>query len=560
MDIDIDFNAGRICDAISKIGYEPYTAIMDLVDNSVTAEAKCISVSLNLREGKSLKSRNSVISYMIVDDGIGMDENGIRNAFSIGSDDKLYKNDSLSKYGLGLKSAGLSLGSKISIVSKKNNKFSKKYVFDSIKIKTKNKFFIEPIDLDESETALFTGLVQGKSGTVVLIEGCENVNQASPKSTLEKLKKRLGVTYFSFLNNSTPLKILIRALPFGKEDPFIDIKARDMLFLDNENFKENYHPDKYDYFSPYLALDEDWQLTGLDGKSLPPIRIKAVVFPQASLATKKSPLEIEKKKQIAQYEISKDNKGFFIYRNGRLIRWGDPLDNIISKDDINLRIRMDLKSCHDDVLHVDVTKQRLEIDDENKQRLEAIVNKAISTAKSVRVDCQSFLKSDVSEGRAFTATLENVAEDDPEESTSNSEEYLVRRSQSAEEGEKAKETFKDSEVEDECDDFKKIIYSPKVTYGQVWEPYYDAKEGVFVGINKNHPFYEEFLSRFSEGSVERIVAEALIFSVGLAERNTKDHFTDVDADILKRVFRKYHKNIDNWLSEWSSENYSLKDE
>ncbi|WP_462171612.1 ATP-binding protein [Pseudoalteromonas xiamenensis] len=559
MTIDIGFNAGRICDAISKIGYEPYTAIMDLVDNSVTAEAGNIWISLDLKEGKSLKSRNSVKSYMIIDDGCGMDEEGVKNAFALGSNDKLYKDDSLSKYGLGLKSAGLSLGSKISIISKKNNKITKKYIFDSKKIKKENKFFIEDVELKPEMVTYFSELIKNDSGTVVLIEGCESVNQASPKSTIEKLKRRLGVTYFSFLSSDKPLNIAIRTLPYGKQEEFTPVKARDVLFMNSINFKENYHPDKYDYYSPYLALDEDWELTGIDGNKLPPIRIKAVVFPQATLASKKSPLELEKKKVIEEYEISKDNKGFFIYRNGRLIRWGDSLDGIISKDDYNLRIRMDLKSAHDDVLHVDVTKQRLEIDDENKQKLEIIVNKALATARSIRVDCQSYMKSDVTEGRAFTSTLDNVAEDDPEENNNDKIEYINRRNESALEGEKAKVELNESN-EDDDDEFKKIIYSSKVKYGRVWQPFYDAKEGVFVGINKNHPFYEEFLSRFGEGSVERIVAEALVFSVGLAERNTIDNFTDTEADVLNRIFRKFHKNIDNWLSEWSSENYSLKDE
>ncbi len=141
-DIDIGYNAGRICEAIAKIGYEPHTAIMDIVDNSVTASASNVIISLNLAEGKSLKSRNSVISYVVTDDGAGMDDEGIKNAFSIGSDKSKYSEKSLSKYGMGLKSADLSLGSRIVIISKIDNVLFGPFIFDSIAIKNKNKFFI----------------------------------------------------------------------------------------------------------------------------------------------------------------------------------------------------------------------------------------------------------------------------------------------------------------------------------------------------------------------------------------------------------------------------------
>ncbi len=35
--IVIDMDAGRVCDAIARIGYSPASALMDLIDNSVTA-------------------------------------------------------------------------------------------------------------------------------------------------------------------------------------------------------------------------------------------------------------------------------------------------------------------------------------------------------------------------------------------------------------------------------------------------------------------------------------------------------------------------------------------
>ena len=79
--VSVGFDAIRVCEAIAKIGYEPYTAIMDIIDNSVTAEASTISISIELRPGKTLKNRNSVSSYKIIDDGKGNFLN--RNQFDL---------------------------------------------------------------------------------------------------------------------------------------------------------------------------------------------------------------------------------------------------------------------------------------------------------------------------------------------------------------------------------------------------------------------------------------------------------------------------------------------
>lgn len=558
-EISIDFNAGRICDAISKIGYEPHTAIMDIIDNSVTANSRNICVNLILSEGKNLKSRNAVSTYVISDNGIGMDDQGIKNAFSLGSNNDNYAKNSLSKYGLGLKSAGLSLGTSITIISKVDGVIYGPYTFDSNAIKEQNKLFINKGELESFSDLVPKELSNTSSGTVVLVQGCESINQASPKLTTEKLKKRLGVTYFSFLKKNEPLQINLNVKPYGQEGSTISITPRDILFTDSEDFKERYIPDDYDYFSPVLAMKDKWILQDVKGNDLPVIEIKAVVFPQASMAESKSPLPQDLKDKISAYEITKENSGFYIYRNGRLIRWGDDLDGIITKDDFNVRIRMDLETAHDDVLHVDITKQRLEIDDETRNKLKAIVDKALVTAKNIRVDCQDKLKSTKNEeGLGFTATIENVPEDDPDLITGQiNSEIIKRRKDSAIDGESAKEKLEIKKDDTAHHSFRKIIYSDKVDYGMVWKAFYDATEGVFVGINKNHPFYKEFLGRYKENSTERIVSEALIFSVGLAERNTRDNFIDVDVEMFNRIFKKFHNNVNNWLAEWSGENINL---
>jgi hypothetical protein len=564
--IQLPFNAARVCEAIARIGYEPHTALMDLVDNAVTAGATDVRISLVLSPGKNLKNRNGVAMYQICDNGCGMDVAGITNAFALGSDGN-YKQGSLSKYGMGLKSAGLSLGSTISIISKRNGQITDRFIFDKDAIAAANAFVMNSEPLTAEEQTRYKEILAGTSGTVVEIRGCEKVNHPSPNSTLEKLRDRLGVVYFSFLTNAkNTLALRTRAVKSdGPASEFELVKAKDMLFIDLPTI-QNWDPDKYKFSEPCLVLSEIWKPVSRDGVDLPSIKIQAVAFPQRTLAGDKSPLSPAEKASIKVFDVSTANSGFFIYRNGRLIRWGDDVDGLVGKDDINLRIRLDLTDQHDDVLHVDVTKQRLEMDDEHRAMLEGTISKALGTAKQIRKLCQDRLNSDDDgEGRGFTASTSLVPEDDPQIASTAvvPPKTRDRQKKSAEEAAKVIETLEEElassavdakEAAAEPHVFLKIRYSEKVAYGQFWQPFHDALNGTFVCINVSHPFYQQIISRSEANSSERLALEALIFSMGNAQNNVQHNMTDIDQEVLERIFKRLHKNVDNYLSEWTSNN------
>lgn len=570
--ISVGFDPVRVCEAIARIGYEPHSAIMDLIDNSVTAGASSVNISLYLRPGKSLRTRNSVAKYEIVDNGSGMDQAEITNAFKLGSI-KNYGARSLSKYGMGLKSAGLSLGSRISVVSRKNGVLSDRYTFDIEAIEQADDLVIIRQPLTELEIARINQLFSKESGTIVEVDGCENVNQSSPNNTITKLKERLGVVYYSFLKaDEDPLQIGIRVCTNDSDEPYISILPRDLLFAEEAKENTSWLPETYDFVSPYLVLDEQWDsLIDKKGDVLPPIIIQAVAFPQASMGSEKSSLSPENKAIVKSYDISKENSGFFIYRNGRLIRWGDNLDGangskLIGKDDINIRIRFEITDAHDDVLHVDVSKQRLDVDDENLADLEKITAKALRTAKDIRNACRGALKTSDEEGKNFNRSVREVNEDDPQEADAGepSPATLQRKEERNKEAQEVIIKLDEEDgVEDvsalTLDEFRKVRYSEKIPHGQAWKAYYDSKNGVFVCISKLHPFYEEFVSLFKEGSDERLAIEALIFSVGLAESNIFDNETQVGVPVLEKIFRRFHQNIDRFLSNWTYENLKRDD-
>lgn len=545
-------NAPRVCNAISRIGYKPHSALIDIIDNAVSAGANKVAIYVECVEGKSLNQRNNVETYKIVDNGHGMDKNEIINAFKLGSNEN-YIPYSLSKYGMGLKSAGFSLGSRIQIVSKKNNQLSKKYFIDQKVIEEDNDYVICSEDLEENNE--YDNLLSyWSSGTVVKIKECRAVNHASAKTTINKLKDRLGVIYYPFLSSEdNPLEIYIY-VPDTKE-PF-KVAPLDILFSDEAI---EFDPVNYSGEYPCRLYKGDWWLS--EDYSINPVKIEVIAFPQHKLTHGDSPLYEESKERIKKYRIKRENSGFFVYRNGRLIRWGDTLD-IITRNDIVFRARMNLSTEHDELLNVDVSKQRLEMDEYAINNLELIMRHPIKQARYISQLCQEIINKSGDEGLGFTETADAVSEDDPAEDVNppDNREKKKRAEKKANETKKFENEMPSEEDESQNsssdeDLFRRIRYSDALIGTNLWETQKDRVNGTYVYINRKHVFYQAIIASFDETSPARLALEAMIYCAAVGENKTFENLTTIDDEDIKTVFKKFYNVLSFNISEWANYNH-----
>ena len=236
--IVVKMNPHRVCAAIAKIGYEPHSALMDIIDNSVAAKAKNVRVEVKVREGMLPGNKKSADSYLIVDDGIGMDNSQILNALKLGSDDN-YDSYSLSKYGMGLKSAGMSLGWRIEVVSKKDQVVSNRYILDQEMLKDQDDYIVFEEVLTAEESVEIDKIIASSSGTMIKISKVHSSQSA--KLTSEKLRTRIGVVYFGFLaekdvSKKLNIEVVCPGIAQGQ------IPAFDILFRDVA--QRGFDPDK----------------------------------------------------------------------------------------------------------------------------------------------------------------------------------------------------------------------------------------------------------------------------------------------------------------------------
>lgn len=102
-----------LMESMRSVGYDLRTAIADIIDNSIAANAHHISIRF---------FNSSEEPYIaIIDDGDGMDYETALHAMKLGSNDptKERKNEDLGRFGLGLKTASLSQARSLLLITKK---------------------------------------------------------------------------------------------------------------------------------------------------------------------------------------------------------------------------------------------------------------------------------------------------------------------------------------------------------------------------------------------------------------------------------------------------------
>ena len=146
MSVNLEIDAGRLLYGLSRIGYTTSSAICDIIDNSIRAKASNIHVLVRKeRDDLADSRRNNVKEYLIIDDGIGMNEDGIKDALKLGSSEAYYEENSLSKFGLGLKSAAFSQGDSLVVISSDRNFNFNKYEVSLPNVMEEKKIFCREV-------------------------------------------------------------------------------------------------------------------------------------------------------------------------------------------------------------------------------------------------------------------------------------------------------------------------------------------------------------------------------------------------------------------------------
>lgn len=329
---------------LRNIGYNFQTALADIMDNSISADAKNIYI---------LSNPDFTEPYVaIYDDGHGMGRRELENAMTLGSDreDKEDSQIELGRFGLGLKSASFSQCLKLTVVSKKYSKVNAMR-YDLDKIENSNKWVLDILDDKEIKTLPEVDRIyKGESGTLVIWQKFDKIEEESKSfkdsfiTTIGSAKKHVEFVFHRFYND---INFEFNGHKIEKRDPFLS-----------------------EFPQSQKGRTQEIPINGYK------IIVTPFVLPYANSLTE------EHKKMLGNPKSIYDDQGFYIYRNKRLIIWGSWLHmNIRSEFNKLARVRVDVPSGLDSIWMLDVKKSSAKIPDLIKEQLRISVKDSIIRSK-----------------------------------------------------------------------------------------------------------------------------------------------------------------------------------
>lgn len=553
-------NAARVLFGISRIGYTPASAICDIIDNAVSANAENIRVFIKKKNKNfNWNKKDNVEEYLIIDDGNGMSEAGIDNALDLGSSDEFYTENTLSKFGLGLKSASFAQGERLEVISGDGHGIYKQYV-DLQEIKDQY-FSVEDELSDEDKELIEKYFKDQKKGTIIRISKIRN-NHPNIKSTINELKEKIGVIYYYFLTKSLHIYI--------END---EIKAFDPLFVDeagDRNLDENTWDGKT---VQWLLKPTQIQLDdGVEGD----IAITMLPHPKVRKNEGLSDASIRNK-----YRIAANNYGFYVYRNGRLINWANRL-NIIPQDQdfYAFRGRINIKSNADDAFNIDVSKTNIDLSEEARDALDDYIadykrkcktawQNAWNNYRALISQDSNDISNEITIEIGDSVDISSIEDDSPQfEDEKNRREDIIAqesykraikdticRMNDEGKGEKKEEDLTQEDIVEtmkgsaSVDALNKIFKVPTIIDNKLWEPYVDAEKKECVRISKNHRYAKLIYENNSANKDLQILFELLLYIEAKAELQVRKEYHGAELEIVSQIMEEYRVAVSEKLAK-----------
>ena len=243
-------NAAKLISSLRHLDYNNPKALADIIDNSIDANASHIWIDIIPKKEKA-KEESEIGTIIVTDNGKGMDFETLDEAMKLGSD--TFKNASydLGLYGMGLITSSISIGEKLTVLTKEANGKLYKSIQDLELIYKENEF-IKILEIGNEEdyklfqSKILTSNMKNKdiqiatdqssknvSGTVVILENLDNLDYQIINGFANSLQQKLGQIYRKFITAGT-IKIFIQGAEVKAIDPIYDFEP---IILNEEEIK-----------------------------------------------------------------------------------------------------------------------------------------------------------------------------------------------------------------------------------------------------------------------------------------------------------------------------------
>lgn len=341
-------HAPTLMESTRAIGYSIETAIADIIDNSIAAQAGQVDIDF-------FPIGDAYIS--ILDNGHGMTSEELIGAMQYGSRNPLETREEsdLGRYGLGMKTASLSQCRILTVLTKKAGVFSgAQWNLDHVQ-KTGDWSLLLIDEMEAQGYPSTEKLNNYENGTLVIWQGLdrfavgENDMADAFSRKMELIRDRLSLVFHRYLSGEPGIKkleIKMNNLAIVPQDPFLIKK------------------------STQLMDDETIIVRGAK------VKVTPYILPHTSKLTQKE------LKDLGGKDGLRKNQGFYVYRNKRLLVWGNWF-RLMRQGDLSklARVQVDIPNSLDDLWTLDIKKSIAYPPEEVKRNLSVIIERISEGSK-----------------------------------------------------------------------------------------------------------------------------------------------------------------------------------
>ena len=346
-------SAASLTASLRDLGYSLETAVADIVDNSISANATDIQIVCDIG--------SEVPAIVIADNGSGMTEEEVIAAMRPGSTSpKQERSESdLGRFGLGLKTASFSQCKRLTVVSRKEEVISSAE-WDLNLVEEINDWTLIVLDSEDIRPLPYRDLLKAK-GTLIIWRDLDRLFQD------EKGIKRDELVYDKLKNVDRHLSLVFHRFLSG------EIKGRDKLTI-------SINGKNIDAFDPFCRKNSATQILAKEkvwiGDSQ--VELQPYILPHYSR------LSASEEKLYKDRSDFVSNQGAYVYRNGRLMAWGDWFRIATKGESTKLaRVQIDFPNSLDEKWGIDIKKSRTSAPPAVRERLRQILGKV--TARSINI-------------------------------------------------------------------------------------------------------------------------------------------------------------------------------
>jgi hypothetical protein len=321
--------------ALSSMGYDFSQAVADVIDNSIDSGASEIEIRSYPNEG----SPDSAY-ILVMDNGSGMDHKRLQIAMTLGGTNS--GDDTLGKFGMGMKTASLSQCDRLVVCSKISGRIHG-LCWDMDVLKKTNKWVMQVIDEDALPLPAQEFLTSVRTGTVVVWRKIKSVRDLNEKNAIQFIDREA-------LHTRRYLEMVFHRYLSGEQG------ARKIVMTFNSK--------KLSSWDPFCRDEKNTRNLGDVSFKVPEAGKSKVIVRPYLLPSQDGFSSSEAFNLGAGIRKWNDMQGFYFYRNNRMVDYAG-WNWMRAKDEktkfLRVAIDYDVNKKMDSLMRINVAKQTASI-------------------------------------------------------------------------------------------------------------------------------------------------------------------------------------------------------